>query len=117
MQHTKGTALADSIQIQRFITAIMACQDDEELLTRFLQEILSHDELRAFANRWAIAEMLLENKSQIETKNKLGTSTATVSRVAKWVIGSQTLGGCADVYKLMKRAQGQRETLDEVTGV
>lgn len=51
----------------------------------FFRDLLTIAELKEFSNRWQAVKMLTQKKSYIEIANKLGMSTATVTRVAHWL--------------------------------
>src|SRR5262245_23559620 len=53
---------------------------------RFLRDLCTLSELEALAHRWQIARLLDEGKgSYVEIADRVGASTATVTRVAQWL--------------------------------
>ena len=90
--------LSENERVQALVTAINAACGDEDLLLRFLRDLLSARELQDFANRWAAARMLMERSTQMATAKELGMSTKTVNEVALWVHGSFATGGYHEVF-------------------
>src|SRR5918911_4624809 len=72
---------------------------------RFLRDLCTLAELEALAHRWQIARLLDEGKSSyLEISERVGASTATVTRVAQW------LRGGAGGYRLaLERARRRRK--------
>ena len=53
---------------------------------RFLRDLCTLSELEAIAHRWQIAQLLDEGRSSyLEISERVGASTATVTRVAQWL--------------------------------
>jgi TrpR-related protein YerC/YecD len=53
---------------------------------RFLRDLCTLAELEALAHRWQIAQLLDEGRSSyLEISERVGASTATVTRVAQWL--------------------------------
>ena len=53
---------------------------------RFLRDLCTLSELEALAHRWQIAQLLDEGKlSYLDISERVGASTATVTRVAQWL--------------------------------
>src|SRR5947199_8593771 len=53
---------------------------------RFLRDLCTLSELEALAHRWQIAQLLDEGRSSyLEISERVGASTATVTRVAQWL--------------------------------
>jgi TrpR-related protein YerC/YecD len=53
---------------------------------RFLRDLCTLSELEALAHRWQIARLLDEGKSSyLDISERVGASTATVTRVAQWL--------------------------------
>jgi TrpR-related protein YerC/YecD len=52
----------------------------------FLRDLCTLSELEALAHRWQIAQLLDEGRSSyLEISERVGASTATVTRVAQWL--------------------------------
>jgi uncharacterized protein YerC len=91
--------LSENERVQALVGAVNAACGDEDLLLRFMRDLLSARELQDFANRWAAARMLMERSTQMATAKELGMSTKTVNEVALWVHGSFATGGYREVFQ------------------
>ena len=71
---------------------------------RFFRDLLTEAEIKEFANRWRVAQML-KNKIDYKTiEKKTGMSSTTIARVQKWL--TRGMGG----YRFMLKRLG----LDQV---
>src|ERR671934_1254352 len=71
---------------------------------RFLRDLCTLSELEALAHRWQIARLLDEGTSSyLEIAERIGTSTATVTRVAQWL-----RAGAGGYGLALERAKRQR---------
>ena len=71
---------------------------------RFFRDLLTEAEIKEFANRWRVAQML-KNKIDYKTIEKeTGMSSTTIARVQKWL--TRGMGG----YRFMLK----RLSLDQV---
>lgn len=70
--------------MRALFSAILELKNEQEAST-FFRDLLTITELKEFANRWQAVRMLVQRKSYIEISEKLGMSTATVTRVAHWL--------------------------------
>lgn len=52
-------------------------------LSSFLEDLLTEDEFLDFAQRIKIAKMIFDDKTYDEIAEKIGTSTATVSKIGQ----------------------------------
>jgi TrpR-related protein YerC/YecD len=52
---------------------------------RFLRDLCTIGELEALAHRWQIVRLLEQGMPYLEIAERVGTSTATVTRVAQWL--------------------------------
>ncbi len=68
----------------------------------FFRDLLTIAELEEFANRWQMVKLLVAGKPYLEIAEKLGTSTTTVARVAKWLYA-----GSGGYEAIAKRAFGK----------
>ncbi len=66
---------------------------------QFFRDLCTPEELRALGDRWEIARLVAAGRPYREIAKELGTSTATVSRVADWL--NNGLGG----YRLILNRQ------------
>ncbi|HSW48090.1 MAG TPA: YerC/YecD family TrpR-related protein [Candidatus Saccharimonadales bacterium] len=74
--------------------ALLLLKTDSEC-QKFLRDLLTESEIKEFANRWAVAQML-DQKINYETIEKeTGMSSTTIARISKWV--NNGMGG----YQLM----------------
>jgi TrpR-related protein YerC/YecD len=64
--------------------AVASLRDGDEAL-RFLRDLCTVSELRAFAERWEVARLLDEGVSYHDISERTGASSATISRVNQWL--------------------------------
>ena len=64
--------------------AILALESVDELQA-FLRDICTLRELTELASRWQMAQLLDEGLPQREIAERVGASTATVTRVNQWL--------------------------------
>jgi TrpR-related protein YerC/YecD len=74
--------------------ALLALEDMEEVY-RFLEDVATIGEIRAFAQRLEVARLLSEGFTYPQIAQQTGASTATISRVKKF------LEYGADGYKMV----------------
>ncbi len=80
-------------QTDRLFEAILALETVEECYN-FFEDLGTISEIKAFAQRFAVAQMLTEKKTYREIHEKTGASEATISRV------NRALNYGADGYRL-----------------
>ena len=79
--------------------AILLLQNKNEV-NGFLKDLCTPSELKALEERWAVAQLLIEDKlSYREIASKLKTSTTTVTRVARFLSNEPYKG----YQKILKR--------------
>ena len=78
----------------KLFEAILELQTVEECYN-FFEDLGTITEIKAFAQRFAVAAMLTEKKTYKEIREKTGASEATISRV------SRALNYGADGYRLI----------------
>jgi TrpR-related protein YerC/YecD len=61
--------------------------DDRDACFRFLRDLCTSAELKAMADRWAIARMLWRRVPYKRIVQVQGASSTTVARVARWLHG------------------------------
>ncbi|MFA6404995.1 MAG: YerC/YecD family TrpR-related protein [Candidatus Paceibacterota bacterium] len=71
---------------QRLIQAILALKTENET-GRFLRDLMTEKEIKEFAKRLKVAEMLTEKIPYSIIEKETGLSSTTVARVAKWLNG------------------------------
>ncbi|MCX7828671.1 MAG: YerC/YecD family TrpR-related protein [Thermanaerothrix sp.] len=64
--------------------AILALKEEDEVY-RFLEDVATIGEIRAFAQRLEVARLLSENMTYPQIAQRTGASTATISRVKKFL--------------------------------
>ena len=69
--------------MKELFEAILRLKSPDEA-ARFFRDLLTIAELKEFANRWQAVKMLSQGTSYTVIAEKLGMSTATVTRVAHW---------------------------------
>lgn len=80
--------------------AVAALQGTDEC-EQFLSDLLTPHEAEEFANRWAIASLLLEGMTQEEISKVLKVSSTTVSRVNAFV--QRGKGGYRLIWDRLKK--------------
>ena len=74
--------------------AILALKTEDEC-RRFLRDLLTEAEIKEFANRWKVAQMLYKKIPYEIITEKTDMSSTTIARISKWL--NNGMGG----YKLM----------------
>jgi len=86
----------------RLFEAILLLETIEECY-RFFEDLGTVAEIKAFAQRFEVAGMLMDKKTYKEIHSKTGASEATISRV------NRALFYGADGYKLILERMKERE--------
>ena len=81
-------------KINQLFGAILLLKDTNEA-RRFFRDLLTEKELREFANRWQVAQLLNKKMPYTQIEQKTGMSSTTIARVQKWL--TKGMGG----YRLM----------------
>lgn len=81
-------------EMNELFEAIIAVRTKSEA-KKFFRDLLTIAELSEFSNRWQIVKLLRQGLSYAVIAERLGVSTATVTRVAHW------LNHGMDGYKLI----------------
>ncbi len=74
--------------------AILALRTEKEA-QKFFRDLLTEPEIREFANRWKVAQMLNQKIQYEIIEKETGMSSTTIARISKWL--NDGMGG----YKLM----------------
>jgi TrpR-related protein YerC/YecD len=74
--------------------AILSLKDEKEA-QKFFRDLLTESEIKEFANRWKVAQMLDKKVRYEIIAKETGMSSTTIARINKWV--QNGMGG----YKLM----------------
>jgi TrpR-related protein YerC/YecD len=64
--------------------AILTLKTPDEA-ARFFRDLLTEAEIKEFANRWRMVQMIAMEIPYLEIATQLGVSTTTVNRCAKWL--------------------------------
>ncbi|TZE81697.1 YerC/YecD family TrpR-related protein [Calorimonas adulescens] len=70
--------------VDELFEAILELKDVEECY-RFFEDLCTINEIKEMAQRWQVAKMLREKKTYVEIADKTGASTATISRVNRYL--------------------------------
>lgn len=63
----------------------------------FLRDLLTEAELKEFANRWKVAQMLEKKISYKEIEKETSMSSTTIARIQKWLTNG--MGGYKSMLK------------------
>ena len=69
-------------QVELLVSAILALKDRDECY-RLFEDICTIAEIKAMAQRIAVAKMIQDGETYTEISEKTGASTATISRVKR----------------------------------
>jgi len=85
--------------IDALYEAILLLQSPPEA-RQFFRDLLTETEIREFAERWKVAQMIMDGTPYTTIIGRTGLSSTTVARVARWV--KRGTGG----YRLVRRRMG-----------
>jgi len=71
-------------EMNELFAAIRTIESQEEA-AHFFRDLLTIAELTEFANRWQMVKLLVRHESYADIAKKLNVSSATVTRVARWL--------------------------------
>jgi TrpR-related protein YerC/YecD len=71
-------------EMKELFDAVLEIKSKEEA-TNFFRDLLTIEELTEIANRWQTVKLLVAHKSYADIAKKVHVSSATVTRVAKWL--------------------------------
>ena len=60
--------------------------ENETETKNFLRDLLTEAEIKEFANRWQVAQMLDRKVAYKEIEKQTGMSSTTIARVQKWLV-------------------------------
>ena len=86
--------------VEHFFKALLKLRNTSEC-KRFLRDILSVSEIKTFAMRWKVANMLNEGSTYQEIEKKTGMSSTTIARINRWLEYGE--GGYKLLIKRMSR--------------
>ncbi|MBT3348882.1 hypothetical protein HN954_02865 [bacterium] len=75
-----------SENVRALLRAILVLRNEDET-ERFLRDLLTEDEIREFARRWEVAQLLAEKNSYAKIEKKTGMSSTTIARISKFLQG------------------------------
>lgn len=78
---------------------ILALKNEKEC-KKFFRDLLTETEIKEFANRWRVAQMLNKKVDYKTIEKETGMSSTTIARVQKWL--TRGMGG----YRLMLKRLG-----------
>lgn len=52
----------------------------------FFRDLLTESELKEFANRWKVAQLLAKKTDYKKIEKETGMSSTTIARISKWLI-------------------------------
>ena len=76
----------DNQRLQNLCRALISCADSEELMEKFLKDLLAHKELTSVTNRWTAAIHISLGWTDRQIEERLSISHGTTDRVRKCVI-------------------------------
>ncbi len=82
-------------QAEKELFLIISLLKNENETKKFLRDLLTEAELKEFANRWKVAQMLDQKIAYKEIEKETHMSSTTIARIQKWL--TQGMGG----YRLM----------------
>ena len=71
-------------EMRNLYKAILTLKTLDEA-TRFFRDLLTETEIKEFSNRWKMVQMIAHGIPYLDIAQKLGVSTTTVNRCAKWL--------------------------------
>ncbi len=80
----RQTLMYPTPEMNELFDAVREIKSKEEAVN-FFRDLLTLPELTEFANRWQMVKLLIRHESYADIAKKLNVSTATVTRVARWL--------------------------------
>lgn len=84
MQETPRQQVEPLPGLDDLADAVLLLRDRDDA-TRFLRDLCTLAELEQLTHRWQIVRLLEQKVAYLEIAERIGTSTATVTRVAHWL--------------------------------
>lgn len=81
---------------KKLYKAILSLKTEDEC-RRFFRDLLTEAEIKEFANRWQVAQMLEKKVSYEKIAKETGMSSTTIARISKWL--SSGMGGYQLILK------------------
>lgn len=98
-------------RIKAMYEAILEIQTVEEC-EQFFEDLCSATELSAMEQRFAVADLLMQNTVYLDILEKTKASTATISRVNRSMLN----GGTGCLVKMIERMKERKERENKETG-
>jgi TrpR-related protein YerC/YecD len=92
---------------RELFNAILTLKNEEEC-RKFLRDLLTEAEIKEFANRWKVAQMLDQKIPYEDIATETGMSSTTIARISKWL--STGMGGYKFMLKRMNKKQNKNHT-------
>lgn len=67
------------------LTKAFCVLTDEQDVSNFMQDLITPEEIQEFARRFEAARLLAQGKTYREVAAATGMSTATVTRISRWL--------------------------------
>lgn len=64
---------------------VIASLETEEECRKFMRDLLTQAEIKEFANRWKVAQMLEKKIAYKIIERQTGMSSTTIARIQKWL--------------------------------
>ena len=71
-------------RVKELFEVIVNLEDPEEC-ARFFRDLCTLTELKAMAERWQVVQLVSEDIPYREISERTGASTATITRIARWL--------------------------------
>jgi TrpR-related protein YerC/YecD len=71
-------------RVKELFEVIVHLEDPEEC-ARFFRDLCTLTELKAMAERWQVVQLVSEEIPYREISERTGASTATITRIARWL--------------------------------
>lgn len=97
-----------NVSEKELIEAISSLKNVEEC-QKFLRDLLTEAELKEFANRWKVAQMLDQKIAYKEIEKQTNMSSTTIARIQKWLTNG--MGGYVLMLKKVNRSVNHHAAL------
>lgn len=71
-------------QTKELFDAILSLKTQDEC-RKFLRDLLTQEEIKEFANRWKVAQMLNQKVDYKSIEKETKMSSTTIARISKWL--------------------------------
>lgn len=78
--------MKDKANVRTLLQALLVPKNEDQAW-RFLRDLLTEEEIREFARRFEVAQMLTDKISYKKIEKKTGMSSTTIARVSKFLQG------------------------------